>query len=139
MKLIIFLGSFFLLMSASAETEWIYIKNENLAGFSREHPAEVFYDKRLVSDQTQFKQFWMMYSLKNRLIDGWSSFKEKIEIDCRESTFRKVETIGYIFSNATGASDIVKNTDPSWRLLKDNRSSAYSIVAAKLCQIPPRL
>ena len=96
MKLIIFLSSFlFLLNPASADNEWIYIKNENLTGFSREHPAEVSYDKRLISNQTQFKQLWMMYSLKNRLIDGWSSFKERVEIDCRESTFRKVEIIGY--------------------------------------------
>jgi hypothetical protein len=135
MKLIIFLGSFlFLLNPASADTEWIYIKNESLTGFSREHPAEVSYDKRLISNQTQFKQLWMMYSLKNRLIDGWSSFKERVEIDCRESTFRKVEIIGYTFFNATGYSDIVKNTDPDWHLLKEKPDSAYAMVAAKLCQ-----
>jgi hypothetical protein len=135
MKLIIFLGSFlFLLNPASADTEWIYIKNESLTGFSREHPAEVSYDKRLISNQTQFKQLWMMYSLKNRLIDGWSSFKERVEIDCRESSFRKVEIIGYAYSNASGSSDIVKNTDPAWHLLKEKPDSAYSMLAAKLCQ-----
>lgn len=135
MKQILFLSTFFFWVStANADTEWVYIKNESLAGFSREHPAEVSYDKRLISNQTQFKQLWMMYSLKNRLIDGWSSFKERIEIDCRESTFRKVEIIGYTFVNATGYSDIVKNTDPAWHLLKEKPDSAYSMVAAKLCQ-----
>ena len=135
MKQILFLTIFsFWLSTANAETEWIYIKNESLTGFSREHPAEVFYDKLLTSNQTQFKQLWMMYSLKNRLIDGWSSFKERIEIDCRESSFRKVEIIGYAYSNASGSSDIVKNTDPAWHLLKEKPDSAYSMVAAKLCQ-----
>lgn len=135
MKQILFLSTFFFWVStANADTEWVYIKNESLAGFSREHPAEVSYDKRLISNQTQFKQLWMMYSLKNRLIDGWSSFKERIEIDCRESSFRKVEIIGYAYSNASGSSDIVKNTDPAWHLLKEKPDSAYSMVAAKLCQ-----
>ena len=135
MKQILFLSTFFFWLStANADTEWVYIKNESLAGFSREHPAEVSYDKRLISNQTQFKQLWMMYSLKNRLIDGWGSFRERIEIDCRESTFRKVEIIGYTFVNATGYSDIVKNTDPAWHLLKEKPDSAYSMVAAKLCQ-----
>lgn len=135
MKQILFLSTFFFWLStANADTEWVYIKNESLAGFSREHPAEVSYDKRLISNQTQFKQLWMMYSLKNRLIDGWSSFKERIEIDCRESSFRKVEIIGYAYSNASGSSDIVKNTDPAWHLLKEKPDSAYSMVAAKLCQ-----
>ena len=135
MKQILFLSTFFFWVStANADTEWVYIKNESLAGFSREHPAEVSYDKRLISNQTQFKQLWMMYSLKNRLIDGWGSFRERIEIDCRESTFRKVEIIGYTFVNATGYSDIVKNTDPAWHLLKEKPDSAYSMVAAKLCQ-----
>lgn len=135
MKQILFLSTFFFWLStANADTEWVYIKNESLAGFSREHPAEVSYDKRLISNQTQFKQLWMMYSLKNRLIDGWSSFKERIEIDCRESSFRKVEIIGYAYSNASGSSDIVKNTDPAWHLLKEKPDSAYSMLAAKLCQ-----
>ena len=135
MKQILFLSTFFFWLStANADTEWVYIKNESLAGFSREHPAEVSYDKRLISNQTQFKQLWMMYSLKNRLIDGWSSFKERIEIDCRESSFRKVEIIGYAYSNASGSSDIVKNTDPAWHFLKEKPDSAYSMLAAKLCQ-----
>jgi hypothetical protein len=135
MKLIIFVCSIlFLVNSAAAESDWVYIKNENLVGFSREHTAEVFYDKRLISDQTRFIQLWMMFSLKNRLIDGWSSLKERVEIDCRESSFRKVEIIGYTFFNATGYSDFVKNTDPGWHLFKDKADSAYAMMAAKMCQ-----
>lgn len=135
MKQILFLTAFFFGLSAAhAETDWVHIKNENLTGFSREHPAEVFYDKKLLSNQTQLKQLWIMYSLKNRLIDGWGSSKERIEIDCRESSFRKVEIFGYLYPNATGFSDLVKNTDPSWHSLKEKPDSAYSMVAAKLCQ-----